>query len=113
MDMELSQRSLGAADAEIDRFIERRAQQREAEPDELEPGYIESVRIYQERSEAEMRGRWIEFHRNMQQLHSALADEHAQKAEALCEGNGELAADNRARAARLLEGQNGHRKESA
>ncbi len=78
-------RSAEAAEAEINRFIERRAANGEVDPDERDPGYIESVRLYHERSEAEMRERWIVFHRNMHRLHSTLADEHAHKAEKLCE----------------------------
>ena len=78
-------RSLGAAEAEIERFIERRAQKGETDPDELEPGYMESVRLYHERSEAEMRSRWIDFHQNMHRLHSTLATEHEAKAQKLLE----------------------------
>ena len=74
---------------DLERLIEKRAAKGEVEPDEAEPGYIESVRVYRERSAAEMRRRWVEFHRHLRQLHSALAEEHAHKAEQLCEGRGE------------------------
>lgn len=85
MDLVARTRGPEAAEAEIDRFIERRSRNGEADPDEADPGYIESVRLYRERSEAEMRRRWIDFHRHLHQLHSTLADEHARKAKALCE----------------------------
>jgi len=74
-----------AVEAELTRLIEKRSRNGEVDPDELEPGYQESVRIFRERSEAEMRSRWIAFHRNMHRLHTNLADEHAHKAEQLCE----------------------------
>jgi hypothetical protein len=77
------------AEAQLDAFIQRRARNGEVDPDEADPGYMESVRLYHERSEAEMRRRWIDFHRHLHQLHSTLAAEHAQKAAALCCEKGE------------------------
>ena len=73
------------AEAQLDAFIERRSRNGEVDPDEADPGYMESVRLYHERSEAEMRERWIDFHQNMHRLHSSLAAEHAQKAAKLCQ----------------------------
>jgi hypothetical protein len=46
---------------------------------------VESVRIYRQRSEAENRERWIDFHRNMHRLHSSLAAEHEAQVGKLCE----------------------------
>jgi hypothetical protein len=45
----------------------------------------ESVRRFHERSEAEMRERWVEYHRHLQVLHQNLADEHQDKAQKLSE----------------------------
>jgi hypothetical protein len=73
------------AEAQLDAFIERRSRNGEVDPDEADPGYMESVRLYHERSEAEMRERWTEYHTHMAMLHGRLADEHAHKAEKLCE----------------------------
>jgi hypothetical protein len=39
--------------------------------------WAESVRRFHERSEAEMRSRWVEYHRHLQILHQGLADEHS------------------------------------
>jgi len=51
------------ADAELDRLISKRASQdRQPDPDELEPFYMESVRRYNARREGEMRVSWREHH---------------------------------------------------
>ena len=72
------------ADIELTRLIEKRYV-----PDDgamlLEPGYSESVRKFNARQQEENRRRWRAFHEGMCRLHSQLADEHAQKAEKLCE----------------------------
>jgi hypothetical protein len=44
---------------------------------------MESVRRFHERSEAEMRDRWVEYHRHLQILHQSLADEHEAEAQKL------------------------------
>jgi hypothetical protein len=49
----------------------------------------ESVRRFQERSEAEMRSRWIDYHHHLQVLHQSLADEHEAEAEKLTGTAGE------------------------
>ncbi len=72
-------------EAELTRMIEKRAR-KEQEPDEREDIWVESVRRFHERSEAEMRSRWIEYHRHLQSLHEGLADEHEEKAQRLLEG---------------------------
>ncbi len=53
-----------AVDAELDRLISKRASQdRSPGPDELEPGYVESVRRFNARVRAENRAAWCEYHR--------------------------------------------------
>ncbi len=48
-----------AVDAELDRLISKRASQdRSPGPDELEPGYVESVRRFNARVRAENRAAW-------------------------------------------------------
>jgi hypothetical protein len=73
-----------AVESDLERLIERRASKGEVDPDTAEALWQISVRRYHERGEAEMRQRWVDFHRDMHRLHSNLADEHAQKAEVLC-----------------------------
>jgi len=74
---------------ELDAFIERRSRKGEVDPDEQEEFWMESVRRFRERQRRENRARWYGFHLHMHELHSRLAGEHAQKAEALCEDRGE------------------------
>jgi hypothetical protein len=77
-------------EAELDRMIERRARNGEQDPDEREDLWVDSVRRFHASSEAEMRHRWIEYHRHLQVLHQSLADEHEAEAEKLEEpGEGE------------------------
>jgi hypothetical protein len=45
----------------------------------------QSVTRFHERSEAEMRHRWIEYEQHMSELHARLAEEHRHKAEKLCQ----------------------------
>lgn len=75
------------AETELDRMIEKRSAKGETDPDELEPGYMESVRRFRERERREIRARWYGFHLDMSELHSRLAAEHTVKAEKLCEEN--------------------------
>jgi hypothetical protein len=72
-------------EADLERLIERRSRNGETDPDEREPGYMESLRLYHERSEAEMRSRWIEYEQHMSELHTRLAEEHRDKAKKLLE----------------------------
>jgi hypothetical protein len=72
-------------EAELTRMIEKRARKGETGPDEREDLWVESVRRFHERSEAEMRSRWIEYEQHMTELHTRLAEEHREKAERLCE----------------------------
>jgi hypothetical protein len=76
--------------AELDRLISKRASQdTRPGPDELEPGYVESVRRHNARRSEEMRAAWCEYH----QL----------QAERLENVAAALAAGHRATAARLRE----------
>ena len=72
-------------EGELDVFISRRNEKRVASEGEraAEEMWRESVARFHERSEAEMRSRWIDFHQNMHRIHSALAAEHEEKAEKL------------------------------
>ena len=55
--------SADAVDEELDRLISRRASQdRREDPDELEPGYVESGRRYNARIHEENRQAWAAFH---------------------------------------------------
>jgi hypothetical protein len=69
----------------LTRFIERRDEKRrQMEGERLEEEmWRESVRRFHERSEAEMRDRWVEYHRHLQVLHQNLADEHEAEAQKL------------------------------
>jgi len=52
-----------AVDLELDRLISKRASQdRRPDPDELEPGYVESVRRFNARRTEENRQAWAAFH---------------------------------------------------
>lgn len=54
---------MDTVDAELDRLISKRASQdRRPDPDEIEPGYVESVRRFNARREQEMRAAWCEYH---------------------------------------------------
>ena len=54
---------MDTVDLELDRLISRRASQdRRQDPDELEPGYVESVRRFNARVRAENRAAWLAFH---------------------------------------------------
>jgi hypothetical protein len=71
----------------LTRVIERRDDKRrqtEGERREQEM-WMESVARFHERSEAEMRSRWIEYEQHMSQLHTRLAEEHQEKAQKLLE----------------------------
>jgi hypothetical protein len=81
--------SLGErADRELERLITKRHDPRDGDA-LLEPSYAESVRRYNARREEENRSEWGNFHEKMAQLHAWLSQEHAQKAQQLCEDRGE------------------------
>jgi hypothetical protein len=81
------ERSAEAAEAQLERFITQRHERRVADEGERldEEIYMESVRRFHERSEAEMRSRWVEYHRHLQILHQSLAAEHEARAQKLLE----------------------------
>jgi hypothetical protein len=54
--------------------------------DEREDLWVESVRRFNERAQAEIRSRWIDYHQNLCRLHTQLATEHEEKAQRLLEG---------------------------
>jgi hypothetical protein len=71
---------------ELDRLISRRASQdRRPDPDELEAGYIESVRRYNARRREEMRAARVEYHRGqavrLRVALEALIERHEEQAE--------------------------------
>jgi hypothetical protein len=72
-----------------DAFIAQRdSQRRKSEGDRrAEEMWAQSVARFHERSEAEMRSRWVEYHRHLQILHQGLADEHEAEAEKLENGH--------------------------
>ena len=63
-----------AADAELVRMIERRSRKVEVDREELEPGYIESVRRYNARRREEMRAAWYEYHQGQAARHRAVLE---------------------------------------
>jgi hypothetical protein len=65
------------AEAEIDRFIRKRAAERERqEANELEELWRSSERRYQERQQEALRQAWIEHHKRLARNHQSLASEH-------------------------------------
>ena len=62
-------------DAELDRLISKRASQdTRPDPDELEPGNVESVRRFNARIRAENREAWCEYHRLQAGRHRAVLE---------------------------------------
>jgi hypothetical protein len=79
---------------ELDRLISKRASQdRTEDPDEREPGYMESVRRYNARIEDENRALWCSYHmaqaRRLRENLEALIAEHEAKAMKLSNPEGE------------------------
>ena len=78
-------------DAELDRFISRRASQ-DTRPDleELEPGYVESVQRFNARRREENRRAWAAFHEgqaaSLRQTLENLIAEHERRAMELLKG---------------------------
>jgi hypothetical protein len=80
-----------AVDEELDRLISRRASQdRRPDPDELEPGYVESVRRYNARRQEEDRAAWCEHHQEqaarLRATLEALIARHERRAQELLKG---------------------------
>ncbi len=83
-----------AVDAELDRLISRRAaEDRRPDPDELEPGYRESVRRFNERRRRENRAAWYGWHMDQAERHrrtlEGLIAHHEAQAARLCGEPGE------------------------
>ncbi len=81
---------MDTVDLELDRLISKRASQdTRPDPDELEPGYVESVRRFNARQRAENRAAWSEYHRDQaERLRRNLQDliaHHETQAARLCE----------------------------
>jgi hypothetical protein len=74
------------ADAELTRMIERSTRKGEATPDELEAGYIESVRRYNARRREENRLAWCDYFERLAGFLRARAEEYDHRAQALLEG---------------------------
>jgi len=75
-------------EAELNVFITRRHEKRVAGEGErqAEEMWRESVARFNERAQAEIRSRWIEYHQNLCRLHTQLATKHEEKAQRLLEG---------------------------
>jgi hypothetical protein len=78
----------GAAKLDVEKTLTRTSTSPLEAPDDvlLEEGYIESVKRYHLAAEIERRWEWASFHECMEQLHTKLASEHREKAEALKRG---------------------------
>jgi hypothetical protein len=79
------QRSLGAAEAEIERFIERRAQKGETDVDETEKLWKESRRRVEESQHRQNVAAWFAYFCRMADNHRGLSEEYERRAEELCE----------------------------
>ncbi len=87
--MEVGTWAAESVDKELDAFIERRSR-REPTPDELEPAYAESVKVYNAAREAERRAAWSDFHRvhaeRLRRTSTELIAFHEARAAALSRG---------------------------
>jgi hypothetical protein len=81
VDIETGERVEG----ELDAMIRRRDEKRRQSDGErrLEALWVESVRRYQERQEADHRAAWHEYEMRLYRIHSGLAAEHLARAERL------------------------------
>ncbi len=80
MDVHLDPAKLDAAERQIDALIDRRGRDAANAEEGL---WAASSRRDQERRRQELTEAWAAYHRKMHQLHAALSEEHAEKAEAL------------------------------
>ena len=79
---------MDTVDAELDRLISKRASQdRRPDPDEIEPGYVESVQRFNARQQEENRQAWCEHHQGqaarLRATFEALIAHHEEKAREL------------------------------
>ena len=66
---------MDTVDLELDRLISKRASQdRRPDPDEIDAGYMESVRAYTARRREEMRAAWCEYHQGQAARHRAVLE---------------------------------------
>jgi len=78
-------------DAELDRLVRQRASEdRRPDPDETEPGYVESVRRYKARRRREMRAAWVSFHQDQAERHRRTLEDLIAHHEAAAAKLGEL-----------------------
>ncbi len=82
MGTQLDPAKLGAAERSIDEFINKRARDGEA-ANSIEEAWSASEKRQREERHKENREAWITYHRGQHRVHAAIAQEHAQKAEAL------------------------------
>jgi len=83
--MEVRESITDSVDAELDRLISRRAStDHHPDPDELEPGYVESVRRHHEKIRQRNRWEWVRFFDRMAESHARIAQDYERRAEELC-----------------------------
>jgi hypothetical protein len=74
-----------SADAELTRMIERRSRKGEVDPDELNPGYMESVCRYNARRREENRIAWCDYFERLAACLRRRAEEYDRRAQTLME----------------------------
>lgn len=83
-------RTLGAAEAELDRFIDRRASEAKSGTQRTEEmAWKASVRRYNAARHKEIRAEWFAFFSRQAEAHRKLSEDYERRAEALCEDRGE------------------------
>jgi hypothetical protein len=85
--LDVSSRSTEAAEAQIDAFISRMdTRRRDTEGERLtEELWVDSARRHAAKLREAARVEWTLYHEHMSLLHAQLSQEHAAKAERLCE----------------------------
>ncbi len=74
-------------DQELDRLISKRAStDHGTTADELEPGYVESVRRHNEKIRERNRWEWVRFFDRRAESHARLSEGYRERAEKLLEG---------------------------
>ena len=77
---------------QLDAMIQHRARKGDVDPDEIEPGYVESVRRFNARRAQEMRAAWTSYHEGQAERHRRtlqdLIAHHEAQAAKLFEGEG-------------------------
>ncbi len=83
--MEVRESITDSVDAELDRLLSKRASQdRSPGPDELEPGYLESVRRHHAAIRRHNRAAWFAHFCSMAESHARIAQDYERRAEELC-----------------------------